>query len=144
MTDADIALSEMDRQLAVIRDLLARKRALAAAAEADVEALARLRWEVTRALLAYQRYKHLRLFDPAIASGDPGRAAQGRELKLRCIAAGELFRAYAARWAPSGVGDRWAEYRTAAEAMIADLEARLDRERDDAERLVAPRLGRAA
>jgi len=50
-----------------------------------------LRREMADALDAYQRFKHRRIFDPAIRSGYEERAALAPHMKVGRIAAGEVF-----------------------------------------------------
>lgn len=102
----------------------------------DAAALARARWEGTRALIAYALFKHRELFDPAVAGPDPARARLGGEMKARCEAMGERVRAHVRHWSATDVERHWGAYRSAALALAADLRRHLAEERRGAERLL--------
>jgi hypothetical protein len=72
-----------------------------------------LRREMVAVLSAYQQFKHEHVFDPAIASGDPLRAALARAMKVTCIAGGEVYRAHVQRWRPDQITTDWPSFRAA-------------------------------
>lgn len=135
MTD-DPRLGRLDEHQATILNILRRGERMLGAAEPDAAALARARWELARAVMTYQGFKHRELFDPLAAAGCPDRAGAARRLKADCLASGEAFRAYVAKWSSVSVLDRWAEYHPAALRLIADLRGHLARERAETERLL--------
>lgn len=129
-------LARLDEHQATIHDVLRRGERLLRSPDHDAAAIARTRWELARAVMAYQGFKHRELFDPIAATGDPARAATARRLKAACVSSGEAFRAYLAKWSVGDVLDRWDEYQPAALRLIADLRAQLAREKYDAEALL--------
>lgn len=133
---ADRRLARLDEHQATILNIVHRGERMLNAPERDAAALARTRWELARAVLAYQGFKHRELFDPASASDDPRRATTARRLKAECAAAGDSFRAYVTRWSAVSVLDRWAEYQPAALRLIADIRTQLTRERHEAAALL--------
>lgn len=137
MNVPDQRLTRLDEHQSAILDILRRSERLLKAPERDAPALARERWELARALLAYQGFVNREVFDPLIASGGPRRAPVARRLKADCAAAGEAFRAHVAKWSAAGVLDRWAEYQPATLALIARLRDQLARERRDGAALLA-------
>lgn len=122
-------LTRLDEHQATILAILQRGERLLKAPERDAPALARARWELARALMAYQGFKHRELFDPVAATGCPRRAPLARRLKGDCQAMGESFRAYVAKWSAVSVLDCWAEYQPAASRLIAQIRDHLARER---------------
>lgn len=80
-----------------------------------------LRREMAEALEAYQRFKHERIFDPAILSGDEQRAAMARHMKIGCIAAGEVFRAHGQRWKAEAIEADWPRYKAAARLTVNQI-----------------------
>lgn len=104
---------------------------------ADAPTLGRLRWELLRALGAYELFKHCELFDRAIAAGSPADAALARQMKADCLAMKDQFRAYVARWSRCSVAAEWQTYQPAALAMGRRLRDHLGRERAGATRLCA-------
>lgn len=89
--------------------------------EAVLAASPALRAELAAALGGYQRFKHERIFDPAIASGDDQRAALARHMKVACIAAGEVFRTHQDRWTRDRIAGDWNNYKAAARLTINQL-----------------------
>lgn len=134
----DKRLARLDEHQAAILDILRRGERMLHASERDVAGLARARWELARAILGYQGFKHREIFDPA-AAGAPSHAALARRLKAECVATGESFRAYLSRWSSVSVGDHWAEYQPAALALIATIRTHLARERREAQPLLDER-----
>lgn len=123
------SLTRLEEYQATILGILQRGERLLNATERDAAALARTRWELARAMLAYQGFKHRELFDPITASGCPRRAPLARRLKNDCLAMGEAFRAYVAKWSAVSVLDCWAEYQPAALRLITQIRDHLARER---------------
>lgn len=80
-----------------------------------------LRREMADVLDAYQRFKHDRIFDPAIRSGDEQRAALARHMKVGCIAAGEVFRAHGRQWKADAIVADWPRYKASARLTVNQL-----------------------
>lgn len=118
-----------DHQARATAMMDAAARILEANRAEDAPEMGRARWGMMRLLTEYQMFKHREIFDPAIRSGSPEAQRAAREMKAQCIAVGEEFRAYVAKWASTGVADNWAEYRTAAMAMIARIREHIASER---------------
>ena len=97
---------------------------------AVLAASAELRREFDEILGAYQIFKHERVFDPAIGSGDEHRAALARHMKVGCIAAGEVFRAYMSRWTVDQIASDWVHYRPAARLTVNQLRRHIVAERE--------------
>lgn len=133
----DTRLARLDEHQATILDITRRGERMLRAPERDAAGLARGRWELARAIMAYQGFKHREIFDPVAARGAPQQAAAARRLKAECMATVDAFRAYVARWSSGSVIDRWDEYQAAALRLITDLRAQLARERREAEALLA-------
>ena len=129
-------LKQLDAHQTIILEIIAAGERLLAAPERDAAALARKRWELARALMAYQGFKHREIFDPLAARGGPDQARAARRLKADCVAMGESFRAYVARWSAVSVCDRWDEYQAAATKLVADLRLHLRRERSETSSLL--------
>lgn len=127
-------LARFAEHQATLHDILGRGERLLG--ERDAVALARTRWELARAVMAYQGFKHREIFDPVARGPDAERARVARRLKAACVEAGETFRAYVAKWSSADVIGRWDEYHPAAHALIADLRAHMAREKDEAEALL--------
>ena len=134
---SDSRLARLDEHQATILDIVRRGERMLHGPDRDAAGLARARWELARAIMAYQGFKHREIFDPVAEAGDAGRAHAARRLKADCIAVGEGFRAYVARWSAVSVLDRWDEYHAAALKLIADIRGHLLRERADAAALLA-------
>jgi hypothetical protein len=94
----------------------------------DPAALGRLRWEMARALTAYQQFKHRSIFDPAIERGGPDLQRMSEALKADCTAIGDEFNAYVRHWGAQGSADNWVAYRRAALTMIGRVRRHLARE----------------
>ncbi len=88
-----------------------------------------LRGELMKVLGAYQVFKHDMIFDPAIASGDAERAALAREMKVHCIAAGEVFRTHMQQWTPTRIAAEWDSYKAAARLTLNQLHRHIAAER---------------
>ena len=132
----DTRLMRLEEHQATIHDILRRGERVLRAPERDATALARTRWELARAILAYQGFKHHEIFDPVARRGPAARADAARRLKAACVASGDAFRAYVARWSAVSVVDRWDEYQPAAFALIAGIRDHLARERREAGELL--------
>lgn len=129
-------LSRLAEHQATILDILERGERLLRSADRDPQALARTRWELARAVMAYQGFKHREIFDPIAREADAKRAGTARRLKAACVSSGETFRAYVARWSSVDVLGCWDEYQRAAHKLIADLRAGLAQEKREAEALL--------
>lgn len=136
MTQAN-HLARLDEHQATIHAILRRGERLLRSPDRDAAALARTRWELARAVMAYQGFKHRDLFDPIAAAAEPARARVAQRLKAECVSSGETFRAHVAKWSAGSVLDRWDEYQAAALRLIADLRAGMTRERREAEALLS-------
>lgn len=139
----------MFRQLQAHQDrisaIVASKEAILHAPGApDTAALARLRWELVRALSAYRLFKHTQLFDRLATRGSPAQAALAAEMKAACAVMEEDLRAYVRQWSGVAVTDAWASYRPAALAMMRRLGDHLARERGEAMRLLGSGLAQAS
>jgi hypothetical protein len=93
--------------------------------------LARQRWETMRLLREYQLFKHVELFDPAIAAGGGDRAALAGRMKARCLAAGADFTAFVEQWSAAAIERGWPGYVAALLRMIDSLHAHVGRERQE-------------
>ncbi len=94
------------------------------------EELARVRWQMLRAMREYQIFKHSEIFDPVIASPDALRVASARRLKTSCIAASERYRQHTLRWSTQGIAAAWPAYVLALEETCRAIEGHLADERD--------------
>jgi hypothetical protein len=97
---------------------------------ATVAAASRLPKELGDALRAYQIFKHERIFDPTIASGDEQRAQMRRHMKIACISAGEVFRAHLGRWDMAAIVADWARYKPPARLTANQLHRHIRTESD--------------
>lgn len=102
----------------------------------DIAGLARARWALVRALLAYQRFKHAEIFDPAIARCLLIEATRAERMKRACLAVGEEFRVHVGKWSGRDVAGEWAEYQPAALRMMKRLREHVARERAEVALLV--------
>ena len=128
--DKDHSIDALRRhQDAALRLLAQGADVLAQGQEALLENSAGLRRELMQVLGAYQVFKHDVIFDPAIASGDAERAGLAREMKVHCIAAGEVFRAHMMQWTPARIAADWADYKAAARLTLNQLHRHIDVER---------------
>jgi hypothetical protein len=124
-----LADSLRQHQEVALRLLAEGADALAQGPAVVLEHSAGLRQELRQVLSAYQVFKHDIIFDPAIASGDPERASLAREMKVHCIAAGEVFRAHMMQWTPARIVDDWADYKAATRLTLNQLHRHIDAER---------------
>jgi hypothetical protein len=129
---SDPRLVRLDEHQATIQDILRRGQRMLRAPDRDAAGLARARWELARAIMAYQGFKHREIFDPIARAGAPDHAHAARRLKGECVAAGDAFRAYVAKWSAVSILDHWSEYQPAALALIAGIKDHLTRERREA------------
>lgn len=129
-------LVRLDEHQATILNIIKRGERMLGASDLDAAALARTRWELARALMMYQGFKHREILDPISAETCPNRAGAARRLKAECTAMDERFRAYIAKWSAVSVLDQRADYEPAALALIADLRTHLARERQETEKLL--------
>ncbi|GGB36417.1 hypothetical protein GCM10011380_27280 [Sphingomonas metalli] len=106
--------------------------------------LPQMRARLGEVLGAYQVFKHERVFDPAVATGDPECTKLGRSMKVECIAAGEAFRSHGQQWKPERIAEDWPNYRVAARLTLNALRRHLDNEREGIERLIDMLEARAA
>jgi hypothetical protein len=116
-------------QDAALRVLAQGSAVLAQGQAALLDQSAGLRQELMQVLAAYQSFKHDVIFDPAIASGNAERAALAREMKVHCIAAGEVFRGHMMQWTPARIAGDWASYKVAARLTISQLHRHILAER---------------
>jgi hypothetical protein len=116
-------------QDAALRLLVQGADVLAQGQAALLDHSAGLRAELMQVLGAYQLFKHDVIFDPAIASGDAERAALAREMKVHCIAAGEVFRTHMRQWTPARIAGEWPDYKVAARLTLSQLRRHITAER---------------
>jgi hypothetical protein len=131
-------LAQLYAHQAEVKGAIAETQALFTAEPIDALATANARWKLTRLVTGYQMFKHQRIFDPLSQHGRPEDARVARQMKIDCIAMGEAFRVYLARWTASGIEGREAEYRRDATGMMAMLHRHIQRERGGIEALLAP------
>ena len=118
VTDLDELHRHQERALAVLaRGTACIERGPDALLAADAE----MRAELGTVLNGYQRFKHERIFDPAIASDDPERAMLARHMKVACISAGEVFRVHLMSWNPARIAAEWPDYTVAARLTTNQL-----------------------
>ena len=133
-------LSQLYDHQTAVKAAMAETQAMLRADMVDPQETAAARWALTRLLTGYQMFKHQRIFDPLVRHGSLEDAHVAREMKIACVAAGETFRAYLARWTASGIEGREMEYRRDAKGMMALLERHILHERRGIEALLAPGL----
>ncbi len=128
--DKDRSIDALRRhQDAALRLLAQGVEIFAHGQEVPFENLTGLRWELVQVLGAYQVFKHDVIFDPAIASGDAERGALAREMKVHCIAAGEVFRVHVMQWTPARIVEDRAGYQAAARLTLNQLHRHITAER---------------
>ena len=97
------AVDRLMEHPSAILAIIDRSEAMVATADTfDGAALARSRWELTRALTAYQLFKDREIFEPALRTGAPAQQALAAGMKDQCVALGDEFRDYVARWGRRG------------------------------------------
>lgn len=133
-----LLLSQLYAHQAEVKAALAETQALFSDEPADPLATANARWKLTRLLTGYQMFKHQRIFDPLVRHGSVEDSHAAQQLKIDCVAIGEIFRAHLARWTTAGIEGRETEYRRDATGMTALLERHILRERRGIEALLAP------
>jgi hypothetical protein len=131
-------LTQLHAHQADVKAAMAETQALLAAESLDTLEIANARWRFTRVLTGYQVFKHQRIFDPLARHGTPEEASAARQLKIACVAMGETFRAYLARWNATGMEGHETEYRRDAKGMITMIERHMLDERRGIEALLAP------
>ena len=137
MAESDLTPELRDHQNRAL-DVLRRGAAcVEAGPDAVAASLVPLRAEMADALQRYQVFKHERIFDPAVASGNKTRSDLARAMKVECVAAGETFRAHQKRWRDSDVAADWATYKPAVRLTINQLRRHITRERDGIDALIA-------
>lgn len=97
----------------------------------------KLRAEMVDVLFAHQRFKHARVYDPAIESGDEHRAILARHMKVNCIAQGELLNAHIRRWPPTTIAADWPAYKVAARLTANQLRRHITTEGEGIAELIA-------
>jgi len=103
----------------------------------EAPALARTRWELMRVMMLCSAFKHGELFPAMLRHGCPDQIAATEKLRADCLAFGDDFKTYVARWSSVSVADHWLIYRPAALAMIARLRSHMARELRVAESVLA-------
>jgi hypothetical protein len=135
--DQDPRLSALDRHQAAALAILAEGVAvIERGPDAVIAEGPALRERMAAVLGGYQHFKHAEIFDPAIQSGDAGRTALGRAMKVECIGAGEVFRAHLSRWTPDAIRRDWADYKVAARLTVNGLRRHIAAERDGIPKLI--------
>jgi hypothetical protein len=132
----DAALRILCDYQARIRAQIASDRALLdAEGEAARPVLAQRRWILARLLREYQLFKHVELFDPALARDD--RLGVVARLKTRCTAIGDRFAAYLACWTSPAIDGHWTHYAAATHRMFDALDRHVEQERRAIEAMLA-------
>ena len=109
-------------------------------AKRDVAALARARWNLVRALTAYQLFKRHEVFDPLLAKARPADAYRLLRMRRACTDLGDAFRGHVQKWSGRNVDAESAAYQSDAAAMLARIRAHVALEREQ----VGPLLDKAA
>lgn len=107
-----------DHQDKILSIMAGVEKLLVSGSIADARTLSAMRWELTRAMTAYQHFKHREIFQPLIDRGTSQQAWAARALMNNCIKAGNECRAHVAKWSGDGISD-WDDYRRAALTFIA-------------------------
>ncbi len=103
--------------------IMAVQRALlVSGSRTDPATHARHRWELLRALVEFQIFKHRDIFDPMIRQGNPRTAPRAQAMKTECAALGAEVRAFVARWSDGSVDTDRERFRIATLALIAKVE----------------------
>jgi hypothetical protein len=124
-----VLLERLTEHQQMIGDITGRAQALLQEkVQPDPMALSRLRWELMRAMTAYQQFKHREIFDPAIKRGEVNLQRMATAMKTECIAIGDALTRYVQHWSSTGTADRWPEYRAAAMDMSTRLRQHVERE----------------
>lgn len=135
--ERDIVLADLQRHVAASLAVLARGVTyLEGDREAFLAAQPALRVQMGEALGAYQAFKHGRVFDPGIASGNDERATAAREMKISCIQAGETFRGHMGDWPRERIENDWASYKVAARLTANILRRHIQNESHDVAALI--------
>ena len=124
-----------DYQDRILAHLASDRVLLDAEGEAARPVLAHRRWMLARLLREYQLFKHVELFDPALARDD--RLGIAARLKARCTAIGEAFATYLACWTSNAVDGHWPDYAAATHRMFDALVRHLEQERRAIEAMLA-------
>lgn len=103
----------------------------------QLKAIALVRWQLMRALRAYQLFKHTEIFNPIIASGALPRAREAEDLKQRCILIGEAYQEHVKQWSLSGPAHSWPTYIKEAQEIIRRIRTHLNEETLSVEALIA-------
>lgn len=133
-TDAALRILS-DHQDRILAQIASDRALFDAEGEAARPALSQRRWLLTRLLREYQLFKHVELFDPALAGND--RLGVAARLKMRCIAIGERFAAYLACWTSSAIDGHWSDYAAATLRMFDALDRHVEQERRAIEAMLA-------
>lgn len=124
-----------DHQDRILAHVATDRAMLDAEGEAARPALAQRRWMLARLLREYQLFKHVELFDPALAGDD--RLGIAARLKARCTASGDRFTAYLACWTSTAIDGHWADYAAATHRMFDALVRHVEQERLAIETMLA-------
>lgn len=131
MTKTNVLVRLHQHQDSILSMMRTAEPLLRSASLRDIPALSRGRWSLMRALSEYQQFKHQHIFDPAIGRAALGSAQRAERMKRACIAMGDEYRAYAAKWGGADIAQLWSTYQPAALQMIARLRDHIARERED-------------
>ena len=133
-TDAALRILS-DYQDRILAHVASDRALLDSEGEAARPALAQRRWMLARLLREYQLFKHVEIFDPALARDD--RLGIAARLKARCIVTGENFAAYLACWTSSAIEGHWSDHAAATRRMFDALVRHVGEERRGIEAMLA-------
>ena len=134
----DDALATLIRHQSEALVIITSATALVEGEPAAVRApLSKTRWTLIRKLREYQMFKHVEIFDPAIARGTPAQSAAAQRLRANCVALATDFESYIRFWSAQDTVAQWSCYKPAMLAMAARLRGHLEQERIDVTALLA-------
>jgi hypothetical protein len=99
-------------------------------------AVATLRWQIMRALRAYQLFKHHEIFDPLVTSGNAPTKAAATVLKEQCLAIGKDYAGFVERWSSGAATADWTRYATEAKKVVRRIDQHLINEQDKVRLLI--------
>ena len=132
-------LERLDEHQRAVLAIMNGGEALLTGNARPVVEIARARWALTRALTAYQLFKHHEIFDPVIAGNTGADAVRAARMKKACLALGEDWKRYVQRWSATDVDGQWSTFQPAALTMIGRIRGHIARERVEAAALLGGR-----